>query len=112
MLKIKIDWSAPAGSVVTPSSNTHKSPNDFLILMISFTSLFEINKANPFSTPTAPFLFIFLSNLFISFEAKSLTNPEKSEAKNKAGTIFWINKKNFEYEELPHELFLTRKQAT
>ena len=44
-----------------------------------------------------------------------LTNTQikklKSAAKNEVVTILRINKKNFEDEELPHELFLTAKQA-
>ena len=44
-----------------------------------------------------------------------LTNTQlsklKSAAKNKAGTILRLNKKNFEDEELPHELFLTTRQT-
>ena len=36
----------------------------------------------------------------------------KSAAKNKTGTILRLNKKNFEDEELPHELFLTTRQTT
>ena len=39
-------------------------------------------------------------------------NKLKSAAKNKIGTILRINKKNFEDEELPHELFLTTRQTT
>ena len=39
-------------------------------------------------------------------------NKLKSAAKNKTGTILRINKKNFEDEELPHELFLTTRQKT
>ena len=39
-------------------------------------------------------------------------NKLKSAAKNKTGTILRINKKNFEDEELPHELFLTTRQTT
>ena len=39
-------------------------------------------------------------------------NQLKSGAKNKIGTILRINKKNFEGEELPHELFLTTRQTT
>ena len=35
-----------------------------------------------------------------------------SKAKNKAGTILRVNKKNFRDEELPHELFLTTRQTT
>ena len=34
------------------------------------------------------------------------------QQKNKTGTILILNKKNFEDEELPHELFLTTKQET
>ena len=36
-------------------------------------------------------------------------NKLKSAAKNKTGTILRLNKKNFEDEKLPHELFLTRQ---
>ena len=41
-------------------------------------------------------------------------NKLKSAAKNKAETILRLNKKNFEDEELPHELelFLTTRQTT
>ena len=36
----------------------------------------------------------------------------KYAAKNKTGTILRLNKRNFEDEELPHELFLTTRQTT
>ena len=39
-------------------------------------------------------------------------NKLKSSAKNKTGTILRLNKKNFEDEEFPHELFLTTMQIT
>ena len=39
-------------------------------------------------------------------------NKIKSAAKNKAGTILQLHKKNFENEELPYELFLTTRQTT
>ena len=39
-------------------------------------------------------------------------NKLKSAAKNKARTILRLNKKNFEVEEFPHELFLTTRQTT
>ena len=39
-------------------------------------------------------------------------NKLKSAAKNKTGTILRLNKKNFEYEELSHELFLATRQTT
>ena len=43
-----------------------------------------------------------------------LTNTQlsklKSAAKNKTETILRLNKKNFEDEELPHEVFLTTRQ--
>ena len=45
-----------------------------------------------------------------------LTNTQlkklKSAAKNKTRTIFRVNKKNFEDEKLPHELFLTIRETT
>ena len=62
---------------VIPSINTFKYPNDFMILIISFISSFKINKTNPFPAPAAPFPFIFLSNIFIAFEAKLLANLGK-----------------------------------
>ena len=37
-------------------------------------------------------------------------NKLKFAAKNKTAKILRINKKNFEDEELPHELFLTTRQ--
>ena len=39
-------------------------------------------------------------------------NKLKSTAKNKTGIIVRLNMKNFEDEELPHELFLTTRQTT
>ena len=39
-------------------------------------------------------------------------NKLKSAAKNKKGTILRLNKKKFEDQELPHELFLTTRQTT
>ena len=39
-------------------------------------------------------------------------NKLKFPAKNKTGTILRLNKKNFEDEELPHELFLLTGQTT
>ena len=39
-------------------------------------------------------------------------NKLKSTAKNKTGTTFRMNKKNFEDEEVPHEIFLTTRQTT
>ena len=45
-----------------------------------------------------------------------LTNTElnklKSTAKNRARATLRITKKNFQEEELPHELFLTTRQKT
>ena len=38
-------------------------------------------------------------------------NKSKSAAKNKKETILRLKKKNFEDEELPHELFLTARQT-
>ena len=62
---------------VIPSINIPASSNSFIILIISCISSFEINKVNAFPLPTAPFPLIFLSNLFIAFEAKLLTNSGK-----------------------------------
>ena len=39
-------------------------------------------------------------------------NKLKSAVKSKAGPILRINKNNFEYEELPNELFITTRQTT
>ena len=39
-------------------------------------------------------------------------NKLKSTAKNKTGIIVRLNMKNFEDEELPHELLLTTRQTT
>ena len=48
-------------------------------------------------------------------ERVKLTNTQlnklKSAAKNNIGTILRLNKKNFEDEELPQELFLTTRQT-
>ena len=45
-----------------------------------------------------------------------LTNTQlsklKSAAKNRTGAKWRLNKKNFEDEELPHELFLIKKRTT
>ena len=46
------------------------------------------------------------------FSRNTQLNKLKSAAKNKTGTILRINKKNFEDEELPHELFLTIRYTT
>ena len=43
---------------------------------------------------------------------KTQLNKLKSTAKNKTGTILRLNKKEFEDEELPHEIFLTKRQTT
>ena len=57
-------------------------------------SSFKINKVNAFPALTAPFPLIFLSNLFITFEVKLLTNPGKlSLAKGKVifVSVFFLN---------------------
>ena len=64
--------------LATPLNNTLKSSNNFMISIISFKSSFKRNKINPFPALIAPFPLIFLSNRFIAFEAKLLTNPGKS----------------------------------
>ena len=60
--------------LVSPSINTPESSNDFIILILSFVSSFEMYKVNLFPTLAASFPYIFLSNLFIAFEVKLLTN--------------------------------------
>ena len=62
---------------VIPSIDTFESSNDFMILIKSFISSFEINKVNLFPGFIAPFTLIFFSILFIAFETKLLTNPDK-----------------------------------
>ena len=65
-----------------------------MILIISFLSSFKINKVNLFPALTAPFPVIFLWNLFIPFEVKLLTNPDKlSLAKGVATFVsaFFLN---------------------
>ena len=61
---------------VIPSINTFESSNYFMILKI-FRYSFKINKVNPFPALAATLPLIFLSNFFIAFEAKLLTNPGK-----------------------------------
>ena len=63
--------------LVAPSINTPGSFNDFMILMISFITLFKMNKVNVFSALTAPVPLIVISSLFIAFQVKLLTNPGK-----------------------------------
>ena len=53
---------------------TTKSSNDFMILITSFISSFEVSKVNFFLALTGLLPLIFLSNLFIAFEPKLLTN--------------------------------------
>ena len=72
---------------VIPSINTFEYPNDFMILIISFISSFKINKTNPFPASTAPFPSIFLSNIFIAFEAKLLANLGKLFLANEIETF-------------------------
>ena len=62
---------------VIPSMNTFESSNEFMILIISSKFLFKINKVNIFPAPAVLFSLMFLSNLFIAFEDKFLTNPGK-----------------------------------
>ena len=65
-----------------------------ILLIISFISSFEINKVNPFLALTGPFSLISLLNLFIAFEVKVITNPDKlSPAKRITifGSAFSLN---------------------
>ena len=72
---------------VTPSANTPESSNDFIILIISFISSFEINKVNAFPAETSYFPLIFLSNLFIALEVKLLTNQGKLSLPKRKSTF-------------------------
>ena len=56
---------------VTPSIYTPDSSDDLMIWIILISS-FEINKLNSLPTLTASFPLIFLSNLYIAFEALHL----------------------------------------
>ena len=58
-----------------------------MVLIISFISSFKINKVNPFSTLTFPFPLIFLSNLFIVFEARFVTNSGKVSLAKRISTF-------------------------
>ena len=48
-----------------------------MVLIISFISSFKINTVHYFPALATPFPLIFLSNLFIAFELKLLTNAGK-----------------------------------
>ena len=54
--------------LVTLSVNTSESSSDVMILTISSTFSFKMNKVNPLLALTVPFPIIFLSNLFIAFD--------------------------------------------
>ena len=63
-------------------------------LLISFMSSFEINKINPLPSLTDIFPHFILSNLFIAFEAKLLTNPGKLSVAKAIATFvsaFFLN---------------------
>ena len=62
---------------VIPSINAPEFSNDFMILIISFIPLFEMNKVNPFPDLQAPVPLFVLSSLFIAFEVKLVANPGK-----------------------------------
>ena len=66
-----------------------------MILIISFISSFVKKKVNLFPALTAPFYCSsFLSNVFIAFEAKLLTNPGTLFLTKEIATFFsdfWLN---------------------
>ena len=62
---------------VTPSINTPESSIDFMILIISFTYIFEIYIVNLFPALATPFHLFLFSDLFLAFEVKLFTNPGK-----------------------------------
>ena len=74
----------------TPSINTPESSNDFIILIISFISSFKINKVTHLASLAAPFLLIFLSNLFIALEVKLLTNLGKLSLAKRIATFISV----------------------
>ena len=81
---------------VTPSITIPESSSDFMILIISLTSPFEIIKVNAFPTLTASFstYFFFFSNLFTAFEAIFLTNVGTFSPANRISTFvsaFFLN---------------------
>ena len=58
-------------------------------------------------------LFVKIMQSFILMQnTKKTLNELKSAAENKTRTTFRITKKNFQDEELPHELFLIITQKT
>ena len=59
---------------VTPLINQISSSNDFMVLIISFISSFDMNKVNHFPAITGSFPLIFILNSFIEFKAKLLTS--------------------------------------
>ena len=71
---------------VTPSINKLESSIYFMIL-IPFIFSLKMNKVNPFSALTTPFLFIFLSKFFITFEVILLTDPGKLSLAKGIATI-------------------------
>ena len=72
---------------ITLSTDTLEFSNDFIVIIISFISSFKVNKVNPFPNLTAPFLLIFLSNLFIALDVKLLTNLVKLSLANRITTF-------------------------
>ena len=62
---------------VIPSIDPFESSSESMISIIPFISSFEINKVNNLSYLTTLFPLIYLSDLFIAFEAKLHTNSGK-----------------------------------
>ena len=50
---------------VTPSLYRPGSSNDFMILLISFIFLFEINRLNPFPALAVPFALLFFFQIYL-----------------------------------------------
>ena len=50
--------------------------------------------------------------IMANYEEDTQLSKLKSIAQNKTGTILIINKKRFQCEELPHELFLTARKTS
>ena len=64
---------SPFTVLVTPSINRPESSSHFMILIISFTSSFEMNKVNPFTAVATHFPLLLLSNLLTTFQVILLT---------------------------------------
>ena len=75
------------GTVSGNAKFLRKFSSGFITFIILFISLFEMKKVIPFPALTAPFPFIFLSNLLITLEMILLVNPDKLFLAKQIGTF-------------------------